>query len=129
MEYHESYSLVAKTLLSLPFKSWENVCQALGISKPIFDKWYKSESTFRNAVDLGFINGKTEAKKILLSLSILPSSKCNTKLLTLLASDIYDIHEKRSSELNIGSFDSSSENIDGIKIVLVKPEEKEIKDN
>lgn len=105
MEYQKTFAETAKEVLSRPFKSKQHVCQAIGISVNLFDKWVAENEVFERAVSEGFLNGEVKTRNFLAKVALLPNKKVDIKVFMELAKDIY----------GIGINDEMADNVEPVK--------------
>ena len=117
-EYNEKYAKVAyKILASSPFTSYSHICSVFSCTLDTLNTWLDTFSEFKKQVQLGLLKSEALARNLLLNLSTEPSSKCNTKLLTLLSSNIYNLEESSSIDIHLSKVQESYKDISDDNIV------------
>lgn len=94
-EYKKHYDLIAyNTLAEKGLRSKIHVCSALKCTKDTLEKWINEQESFRNAIELGFVNGEVKFRDKLAEVSLKSSVKVNNNLLQLLADNVYNLRSK-----------------------------------
>lgn len=91
MDYEIKHAIAAYNMLSKPFKTVKHVCASLNVTIVQYLKWLEEESTFKGGVEAGLIKGEAKARDLLFICSLRSANSKNTKLLTLLAEEVYGI--------------------------------------
>jgi len=94
IKYKKNYDNRAYKILAKPLASELDVCLEFGISDETLEKWKSESPSFHWSIQKGLLRGEQKLRKILFSLAFCSPKDSNTKLLTLLASNVYGINEE-----------------------------------
>lgn len=95
-EYREEFAEIAfKKLSNVPLRDENILCLVFRCSKQTIALWKSDHLEFKQAIELGLMTGEYKFRELLFALAMCPSKKVNTKLLTTLASNVYDINEEQ----------------------------------
>ncbi|RLI66171.1 MAG: hypothetical protein DRO88_02575 [Promethearchaeia archaeon] len=93
-EYKKNYDDRAYKILTKPLASELDLCLEFNISEETLEKWKSESPSFLWSIQKGLLQGEQKLRKIIFSLAFCPPKDSNTKLLTLLASNVYGINEE-----------------------------------
>ncbi len=100
-EYREEFDNKAFQLLSKSsLKNEDSLCSYFNCSKVTLAEWKSIHKSFADSIEIGIIIGEQNFKALLLSLSLLPGNSVNTKLLSILASNVYGINEEKVTSID-----------------------------
>jgi len=92
-EYSQEFDERARRVLSVPLRNTDYLCHSFGCSRSTIDIWLADHPSFADSVAQGLLSGEQKFRKLLFALSLYPANKVNTKLLTLMAYNVYNIKE------------------------------------
>lgn len=99
-EYKPEYAQVAFEKLSkVPLRDEKILCLVFRCSTGTLGIWKAEYPEFRSAIELGLMSGEYKFRALLFSFALLPANIVNTKLLTLLASNVYNINEDQVQKI------------------------------
>lgn len=99
-EYRPDFAQIAFEKLSrVPLRDENILCIVFRCSKQTLSLWKAEYPEFKNAVELGLLTGEYKFRELMFSLSLVPAKKVNTKLLTILASNVYRINEEQVQQI------------------------------
>lgn len=111
-EYKEEYAQIAFDKLSkVPLRDERILCLVFRCSVETLSLWKAEHSTFNSAIELGLMSGEYKFRALLFSFALLPAAQVNTKLLTLLASNVYKINEDQVQKV-LAAFGSNLESLE-----------------
>jgi len=95
-EYRPEFAEIAFEKLSrIPLRDEKILCLVFRCNVQTLSLWKAENPGFAAAVELGLMSGEYKFRALLLHFALMPASAVNTKLLTLLASNVYNINEEQ----------------------------------
>lgn len=100
-EYKEEFAAIAfQKLSSVPLRDECILCLVFKCSKQTLSLWKSEYEEFRGAIELGLLSGEYKFRELLFTLALVPPKKVNTKLLSILASNVYNITEEQVQQIS-----------------------------
>lgn len=127
-EYTPEYNDLALKVLSRPFKTKLHLCQKINCTIEALEEWIESYPAFRESIKLGLITGEVQFRNILTAVSLIPSSKVNTKLICLAGENIYGIKSEAEPQIVINNTNSNVVNEQTLKDKGIPVPKKEVED-
>ena len=95
-EYKPEFAHIAFEKLSrIPLRDEKILCLVFRCSHQTIGLWKAEYPEFNAAIELGLMSGEYKFRALLLHMAMLPAGTVNTKLLALLASNVYNINEEQ----------------------------------
>lgn len=104
-DYDIRYPRIAYNQLSLtPLAKEDSLCFVFRCSQETLAKWKSDHDEFSDAIKLGLLAGETKLRLAMTKLSLMPSKFINTKLLSILASNVYSINEEHINTVHTDAY-------------------------
>lgn len=120
-EYKDEFAQIAFERLSkVPLRDENVLCLVFRCSRQTLALWKAGHTDFRTAIELGMMTGEYKFRALLFAFSLVSSRRVNTKLLTILASNVYGINEEQIKQikgaLHDGDISSLEERMEALGI-------------